>query len=144
MEQSRTGRRTARRLLAATAGAAAALTFSLATAPQAAASAGGCTASTGPGYVCVNVDGSGLRVNKGNVVRTKPDGICNYRAALVAKYPGKSDTYYWGSYHNGCVYGRAYVDVTVQWTFADGVRICGYFYEGGTLQPGQPCVTVRR
>ncbi|MFE5719011.1 hypothetical protein [Streptomyces erythrochromogenes] len=136
--------RTARRLFASAASVAAAFAFSLATAPQAAATAGGCTTSTGPGYVCVNVYGSGLRVDKGNVVRTKPDGICNYRAALVAKYPGRADTYYWGNYHHGCVYGRAYVDVTVQWTFGSGVRLCGYFYDSGALQPGQPCVTVRR
>lgn len=110
----------------------------------AAASAEGCTGAPN-GYVCVQVEGSGLRVNRLGAVRGKVglSGICNYQAKVEVTPPGEPTTTYWSPVHEGCSYLRAWFDwYPSERYWPDQTTVCSFFYESGVQQGGHPCVTI--
>jgi hypothetical protein len=147
-------RRWGRRLTAALAMASAAL-FATASLTPASATTQGCT-YTGfmdlGKYVCGTVFGSGLRVDKVQVIRGKfevdtgvlvPLPISDYRAEVKFTYPNGSSTTILSSTHYGDWWaGRATRTIDVGNTFPDGTVACLSFYENINDLQGTVCKKI--
>jgi hypothetical protein len=106
-------------------------------ASTAAASADGCTYTSVPNeYVCGVVHGERLHVDTVDVVRGKYPGgtIRDYHATVTVRSPRGTVWRYRSSTHEGKTYVRAYRTLKIDGDFPDGSRLCGSFYEGGSLQ----------
>lgn len=110
-----------------------------------ASAAQGCTPAPS-GYICVNAEGNGTRINKVAVVRGKADQslICNYRGTVVIKSPSGTVLWQRTSSRNQCTPLRAWFSWEVNQTFPAGSRICSSFFENNEQQGGSPCLTVER
>lgn len=112
------------------------------TAPAASANSVGCTWAEGSGasYVCLGIYGSGTYVNQFRVSRNHQyNSICNYRARVVVYQPTRGSVTYYSSYHSGCSWNTAWMDVWPRRNFENKSKACGYWYESGRWLSGVPC-----
>jgi hypothetical protein len=103
----------------------------------AAASAEGCTYTDFPHqYVCAYVHGKGLHVDTVDVIRGKLDGgsIRDYSATVTVQEPDGTSYWFWTPTYEEKHYGRVVLTLNIDTYFDDGSKICGSFYESGTLQ----------
>jgi hypothetical protein len=119
--------------------AVAVLAMSLKPSPSAAAMVDGCTYTSFPfHYVCTQIHGGGLYVDKFVVVRGKGNpadhSVCNFQGKVTVKAPDGRIWRYASSYRPGCQLGRATRTITVNRTYPNGSRACGSFYENAVLQ----------
>lgn len=126
--------------LAASAG----LLFASTGAEPASANASGCTYTAIPRqYVCGNVKGQKLFVNKIDVIRGKLDGSAIYDLTTSASVtePGGRRWTFAGGRVPGKTFGRQYATVNIKRSFPSGSRICGSAFERGQLQD-TVCFTI--
>ena len=101
----------------------------------AAASADGCTYTEFPHeYVCAQVHGEKLHVDKVVVIRGKlPAGVIDdYHAEVNVYTPAGRHLVYRSTVRTGKRYTRAVVTVHLNRSFPDGSKICGAFFERGS------------
>ena len=119
-------------LLGAVAAAAVAFGSGVSTA---AAEADGCTYTEFPHeYVCANVHGKKLNVEKVEVIRGRlPAGVIDdYHAEVNIYTPAGRHIVYRSTLRTGKRYTRARVTVHIDRSFPDGSKLCGAFFERGT------------
>ena len=119
-----------------------------ASSPQAveAIQAVGCTGAPYPGEVCLQIRGSGLRVDWTKVILRNVYSTCNYRAAVRFTRPNGVVTSFTSGTHAGCSYGGGYITFyNSAGTYPHGTRVCGYWYDS-TASPrgGRPCLYIYR
>jgi hypothetical protein len=89
--------------------------------------------------VCLEVKGTGTRVERIRVQRTSRTPICGSRARATIGARSLISPL-----RAACVRGVASVDFTTHLTVADGTKVCGSWFESGRWLPATPCVTLHR
>ncbi|MBE3014471.1 hypothetical protein IL992_35655 [Microbispora sp. NEAU-D428] len=99
-------------------------------------------------YVCVNVKRSGKYIKEAWVNRGNAGQICDYRGTVTV-YDGRGRILYQkrSRNHPGCSYLRASVGGTVKRSFPSGRKVCGSWWQGGSVngrweRVGTACVKM--
>lgn len=114
----------------------------MATPSTAHADADGCTTASGPGYTCINVDGSSTYVNWIQGSRSKPgQWICNYE---IKAFGTLSNGNRWSQTKlAGCGWSRVWVDFSPRTRFKANTSLCIATRERGQAwEPYYACIRI--